>query len=322
MLHNLWHKLTGWHAYKLQEEDSYRAIFFTQERDAATTYDRPHFSVEIPFKPKLQAGFEFSLGGEDADFGGYLSLGYRIYFHVNRVLPRAFRQKMITWMGKNIRHPGDSRTIRLEVRSNEDGDELYFVADLWRDDSCWNHDDNVKAPWNGNGWHYMKDLKELVLGKTLYQESGNPEDTKVERIWIQMPEGSYPALMTTTRVAWKRQLRAKLERLFPDIFQSEMLYRVNVKLPQGISSPGKGENSWDLDDNRMDETSLGATKTTMHRSVVSKKVSESVMRDRFRHGGGYAFVPDDGWPSYLIPHGKPRVFPEGFGVREGAEVEE
>ena len=321
MIHALWKKLTGMHARRIEEENCYRATLFTRP-EGAEYYDAPHLNLEITLKPKLRAGVEFHVGGEDSDFGGKVSLGWTVYFSIDKLLPWPAHKAIGDFMRKHVKHGGDSRSTRLEVYANEDGDELYLVADLWRDEHAQQWDDNKKAPWRGFGWHFMKDLKELVLGKTLYFESTDPEDTRTRLIWIQMPEGSYPAFMTTSRASWKRSLWAKLEARFPDLLKSAPLYRVNVKIPGGLAHEGKGENSYDIGTEHTDEISLAAMARPPHAHFVARQVADIVMRDRHRHSGGYSYVPAEGWPSCMVPHGQPRTLPEGFCLPAGVELEE
>jgi hypothetical protein len=106
----------------------------------------------------------------------------------------------------------------------------------------------------------------MILGKTKYSnrvfDSANIE--------IPMPEKCYRATVQFEEATWKR----------PRWF-SKRIVRAQVDIPGGIPVPGKGENSWDIDEDAIYSICFSATKTW----EVVGKVVESVMNSRIRHGG-------------------------------------
>ncbi len=94
---------------------------------------------------------------------------------------------------------------------------------------------------------------------------------KTERVLVPMPEGSYPATVNIEEAVWKRPrwpfpIRRIGSEITPD---------------KPIPHPGKGENSWDCDDDATYSMSCGATNAV----DAAAALAASVMRDRERHGG-------------------------------------
>ncbi len=88
---------------------------------------------------------------------------------------------------------------------------------------------------------------------------------------IPMPEGCYIATYKTKFCEWTRK-RSPFK---------ETRFRTEVDIPGGIPVPGKGENSWDCEDDAVNRVSFpGRTKWEAISGIV-----ETVMRDRIRYGG-------------------------------------
>jgi hypothetical protein len=309
MLHRFWTALTGWHAYQIKERDSYRAYFFTRPEEEEY-HQAPHFYLEIPHEPRLELAANLSVGGSESDFSGHLALFYRVFFGAEHLLPREWRERLLRLTRHGLKYGGYSRSFRLELRNDRDTDALWICLDLWRNDSCTSWDDNKKWPWQGNGWHFMVDLKDLLLGRTKHLRL--PNEVEARNLWINMPEGRYPARMIVTRELWLRERILSVFRRWPkvdELLGPEFLYRAHVVIPGGIPEPGKGENSWDLDDEATQEITLAAEPSFPDRHAVSRKVCDLVMRRRHNYGSGFGWKPDAGWPSCVVPYGEERDFP-------------
>lgn len=132
---------------------------------------------------------------------------------------------------------------------------------LWRNDDGESRND----PW------YKKlivlHIDNFFLGKRKYSER-NISEHYAE---IPMPEANYPAKITFFESTWKR----------PRWPYARRMIRANVEMVTPIPFPGKGENSWDCDD---DATfSMTGPYDTVDAAVEA--VQKSVMRDRERYGG-------------------------------------
>lgn len=163
-----------------------------------------------------------------------------------------------------------------------------------------------KLPWGGPalwpGWEVHIDIKwrDRVFGRRVYESKdvtpimdrdytvmGHPrlEGKRLAgvRAHVPMPEGNYPCIVTLTEDSWTRP-RLKLTR--------RVIRRATVEMLVAIPSPGKGENSWDIDD---DATS---SMTTPARSVSEAvgAMAESVMSRRERYASR-TWKPSEGFPA-------------------------
>lgn len=101
---------------------------------------------------------------------------------------------------------------------------------------------------------------------------------------VPMPEANYPATY-------------KIERLiatWPDrlgfLRPAKVWYRVDVEPGMPVPVPGKGENSWDLDDDAIGSLSVpGRDVETAIAALVA-----SALRTRRRHHGQHMSAPSDG----------------------------
>ena len=108
---------------------------------------------------------------------------------------------------------------------------------------------------------------DFFLGRQVY----SCRVLRTERVGVPMPEGTYPATVNIEEATWKRPrwpfpLRRIGSEITPD---------------KPIPHPGKGENSWDCDDDATYSMSCPA-KTAIDAAAA---LAKSVLRDRERHGG-------------------------------------
>lgn len=134
-------------------------------------------------------------------------------------------------------------------------------------------------PWmypSRTGWEWSCFLPDLLFGRARHSSESLEERPCV----VPMPEGNYPARCKLTRDTWKRPR-------WP--FAKARRY-AELEVEGGIPHPGKGENSWDCDD---DATYSISCEGDSVRAAV-EKMRQSVMRSRERYGGP-GWVPRDGW---------------------------
>jgi hypothetical protein len=144
-------------------------------------------------------------------------------------------------------------------------------VDLWADPN--NSANN--ATWQEFSWGPAN----FFLGRVKYSR----RNQKVFETEIIMPEGRYPATVTTYIGQWKRPR-----------WPAKRIYKAEIEVPGGIPIPGKGENSWDIDDTTID--SMTCTARTINEA--SQKMFDTVMRDRIRHAAA-DWQPDEGWPEHI-----------------------
>lgn len=180
------------------------------------------------------AEFEFAIGGEDnmiqfkakLPWIGLATLGVRIPRRLTRgwIYQRRAWSLLINyhaWLTVRVAFDDDAASMASYYRSKrEQGDDLRWTR---------------AALWPGREWKFRPELKDRLLGKTLYTKV---EDEPV-RVSIPMPEGIYPATAIRSTSTWTR-------RRWP--WGRKVSKRVEIKPDIPIPVPGKGENSWDIDD--------------------------------------------------------------------------
>lgn len=117
---------------------------------------------------------------------------------------------------------------------------------------------------------FTLDFADLLLGRSKYSES----DVTTGTTEIVMPEGAYEATYRLYTSIWKR----------PRWPWPKRMKRGYIEVKGGIPVPGKGENSWDMDDDAI--TDMTTPANTLDDLIAA--IKKSVERDRKRHGG-------DGW---------------------------
>lgn len=132
--------------------------------------------------------------------------------------------------------------------------------------------------WHWNVWTYPHesrggwrddwfDLADFLLGREKYSETKG----ETEEILIPMPEGNYPAKLTFVQRCWKR----------PRWWKTRTRTDADVEMIEPIPIPGKGENSYDLDDDAL--YGVNCVASTIDEAIM--QVQESAYRNRHRYGG-------------------------------------
>lgn len=98
---------------------------------------------------------------------------------------------------------------------------------------------------------------------------------------VQLPEGGYPATVRLYTATYKRPLAFRPWRVVP---------RFDIEVEDGIPIPGKGDNSWDMEDDAVYEVS-GAGDSV---ETAVAAIRAAIMQSRERYGG-QDWTPDDGW---------------------------
>lgn len=138
----------------------------------------------------------------------------------------------------------------------------YLSVRLWcRDGNSWSRGDR----W----WHFKQPIlinpADIFLGRQKYSE----ETLEEGETTVPMPEADYPATYRLFRATWKR----------PRWPWPLIILRANIAVEGGIPVPGKGENSWDMDDDAIfSMTCAAATK-----EEATQIYKESVLRDRMKY---------------------------------------
>lgn len=128
------------------------------------------------------------------------------------------------------------------------------------------------------GWHLTLQprLRDRLFGRTVCTTvEGDPEP-----VIVPMPEGNYPGHAKQEERTWKRPR-------WPWPSQHRVEFWVDMDI--GIPVPGKGENSYDCDDDAV----FGTGGKSIAEAVAN--VTRAALRSRERYAGE-SWTPDAGWP--------------------------
>lgn len=128
-----------------------------------------------------------------------------------------------------------------------------------------------RDPWYLHGIRF--DFDRILFGRRSHFETN---DTGFSDCVIPMPEGAYPAKIRLYTSNWKGRWGTK------------RLRRAEIKCEQGVPCPGKGENSWDCDEN----ATYGITCPANNEWDAIGELVASVLRDRYKYGGGCNWRPE------------------------------
>lgn len=162
------------------------------------------------------------------------------------------------WLSNKIRRRdqkyGNGRALGLEL-----GSDLTLRLSLWEDPMEWR---KVDPAW----WKLSINLPDFFLGQPAYSE----RNLRTERISVPMPEGIYNGTARFFESTWKRSRWPWPTRMV----------RADIKMDVPVGVPGKGENSWDLDDDAVFSMTTQATNAT----EAAAAIFNSVMRTRSKYG--------------------------------------
>jgi hypothetical protein len=123
----------------------------------------------------------------------------------------------------------------------------------------------------------------LLFGRTEHESTIETEGTCV----VPLPEGPQPATFRTTKVVmrWSRPLGRCRDRLLGP----RTRWHTDIRPGRPSPIPGKGENSWDLDDDAVYSTSAPGRSVE---EAIGHHVA-TVLRQRRRYGGQHMSIPPD-----------------------------
>lgn len=192
----------------------------------------------------------FEVGGED-ELGFSIAFGLiALWLKFERFIPSRWFSKELSWQARTT-----------GVSWHHGG----LWIDIWRDDSGWS------KQWGGIHWHF--DPMDFLFG---YQKHSKQTLYK-QVIVVELPEEDYQAEVEIFESAWKR----------PRLPFVKKMTRAEITPAKPIPIPGKGENSWDIDDNAI----YGMTCAATTPEEAAQHLKESVLRDRLRYGGA-SWIPE------------------------------
>ena len=156
----------------------------------------------------------------------------------------------------------------------ETGFRLYGDVLTWH---VW-HDPMGEWGRNTPWWRYKYlHLTDLICGRSKYSD----ETLDTGDCTIAKPEGKYAATYKVFRSTWKR----------PRGF-TKTLDRIDIEISKGIPIPGKGENSYDIDDDK----TFGVTMPLNGRSIreCCDDVARNALKTR-QERESLTWIPSAGW---------------------------
>lgn len=129
---------------------------------------------------------------------------------------------------------------------------------LWRNPHFGNSRD-----WRDSGLF----IDDVIFGRDKYSE----RELDSQPCVIVMPERSYNATARRYVATWTRKRWRK----------PKSINRVEMEVPEGIGTPGHGENSWDMDDDATFEFTTNAD--TVEEAIESLRVR--ILKERKKFGG-------------------------------------
>ncbi len=148
--------------------------------------------------------------------------------------------------------------LEKEIGINWNKDTLYIS--LWSNLHEWARSD----PW---WWGFKICPVDLFCGRAKYSE----ENKRRYNTDLVLPEGVYQAGVVEYDAIWKRQRFAK----------NKVAHRYDLTFTPPVPIPGKGESSWDLDDDAILESTI--TANSLEEAIRREKTH--IVKSRWRHGG-------------------------------------
>lgn len=216
------------------------------------------------FSRSCGASLRFSTIGDEAIMAGLsLPFLFSLYLSLDRA-PWVERLPGVRWVHGD--HDSGEREIRVAIHDGT----LWWA--LWINSMGMRYD-----TWRDANFNFL----DALLGRAEYSESMRiPYD-----VFIQMPEGDYPARVEMYTSVWKR----------PRCPWATRVRRANIEIEGGIPIPGDGDNGWDMDDDAIYGQSCPSRTAWEALDAVRQGVLQKRLRD-----GGEGWAPAAGWPAHCI----------------------
>lgn len=207
------------------------------------------FGLEWSLFRRDSTGISLALGGEEElhfNFG-VSHIGW-LYFSINRILPLKIARKWDWWdysWGRDI--------FRIMIHDGTIWFNFFHSENQW----------SKRRKWQEFNFHYI----DFVFGRSRHSS----EVLETGQIAIAFPEGNYKVAYSKELHTWKRARGKK-----------KQIVRFDLNMDANpIPVPGKGENSWDIDDDAICSSSVPAG--TLQEAIG--ELTESVYRSRIQYGG-------------------------------------
>lgn len=132
------------------------------------------------------------------------------------------------------------------------------------------------------GWQWSCFLMDVIFGRCKYTREETARQTRI----LTMPEGKYQAACVVTHATWRRAR-------WPWWPLTRTRDRLEAEFDPPVGLPGKGENSYDCDD----DATYSVTMPLKHGDIQAtlNAFALDTLRER-QQRGGLTWQPQDGWP--------------------------
>lgn len=176
----------------------------------------------------------------------------------------------LTWPGSLARWCQESLAREINVSAHDGA--------IWWEIGCLQHEWNSGTPrWQSGNFQWRDWLLSPVVVARYPVFSG-------VRVFVPMPEGRYPALLSCERVSRYRPRLRALRSLSVGLMMQDMFahyygeYIYTLDIPNGIPHAGKGENGWDCGDDGLHGISGDSADGVIQRAI------DTVMQRRRQYG--------------------------------------
>lgn len=195
----------------------------------------------------LRFGFSVSVNCHDDDIMFSIGLpGFQFYLGFEGIFPRK-------WKTYDL-----GRRIGFSIH------DYALWIDVWRDENGWSRD----MPWYAKGFHF--DPMDFLFGRMKSEH----RTIEAREAVIAMPEANYPVKIEIQEWFWKRPR-------WPRWPLKRRLLRAHVEPAKPVPVPGKGENSWDCDEDAIHSSTFCCE--TIPDAIA--EFTADLLKTRARHGG-------------------------------------
>ena len=255
-------------------------------------WESPRVTLEVD-KSSATFGAHFNFGGEKDFAVGLSAFGRSIWLSLYDAIPQTIRQRFSDEAKRKADQLNEAagRTVAYSYQLNPFNGRRTGISILRRDDfinvNVWSDDDNQ------GGFHWSTfpkaRLAEALLGKPIC-ETKTLEDYPAPATGqkARLPEGSYDvsAKIIEQTNTWSRVRALGLD----GVIRRSVKY-ISLECSEGLPIPGKGENSWDCDDDAIYSTTYRFDDCDDCIYNAIGKLEMDVMRERRRYAS-LAWVPE------------------------------
>ena len=281
----------------------------------------PNVGIEISRSRFINLAFEVTVGGDDHDLVFRIGLPwFSFYFLFERFLdwrkwPRrdSYKKSEVRAERLSKKHGRKIYTYEIDTWSSHGRSTGFYLTDelfhinIWDGGHGWSSDQFKDWPWNSMGWSFSWLWFDKILGSyksTTLEEKVVDRYPKGEPFLIWAPEGFYEGVFTLERVArrrtrWLGRVWDVFARLW-DPSRGRPKWHVLLSVEGGGPPfPGKGENSYDLDDDATWAKGFPESLELHPYHYYLNEFALDSLRTRMKRAGP-DWKPRDGWPKHCI----------------------